>query len=81
MSNKSKITLGIIGAVAAGVVIGLLVAPAKGSEMRKRLKDTAGDWADRLASKSEEAMDTMKDGMKRAKDAAKERMGRVKEAV
>ncbi len=81
MSNKSKITLGIIGAVAAGVVIGLLVAPAKGSEMRKRLKDTAGDWADRLSSKGEEALDTMKDGMKRAKDAARERMGRAKEAV
>ena len=81
MSNKNKIALGIIGAVAAGVIIGLMVAPEKGSDMRKRLKRTTGSWADSLSDMSGEAMDSVKDSMKRVKDAAREKMGRVKEAV
>lgn len=40
--------MGILGAAAAGVVIGLLVAPEKGADMRKRISKTAGDWADSM---------------------------------
>ena len=38
MTTTSKIALGILGAAAAGVVIGLLLAPEKGSEMRQKIK-------------------------------------------
>jgi len=48
--STSKLALGICGALAAGVVIGLLMAPEKGSEMRKRLKKTAGEWVDHLGN-------------------------------
>jgi gas vesicle protein len=48
MNTKSKIVVGILGAAAAGVVIGLLVAPEKGSDVRKKLRKTAGGWADSL---------------------------------
>lgn len=48
--STSKLALGICGALAAGVVIGLLLAPEKGSEMRKRLKKTAGEWVDHLGN-------------------------------
>lgn len=48
MTTKSKIILGIMGAAAAGVVVGLLLAPEKGTEMRQTIKRTAGDWADHL---------------------------------
>lgn len=48
MSNKTKIILGLAGAAAAGVIVGLLLAPEKGSETRKVIKDTATDWADHL---------------------------------
>jgi len=48
MSTKSKLIIGILGAAAAGVVIGLLVAPEKGADMRKKIRKTAGDWADSL---------------------------------
>jgi gas vesicle protein len=50
MNSTSKILLGIIGAAAAGVVIGLLVAPEKGSEMRDRIKKTTDGWADQLSN-------------------------------
>jgi gas vesicle protein len=49
MSSTSKIVLGILGAAAAGVVIGLLVAPEKGTEMRARIKKTTDGWADSLS--------------------------------
>ena len=48
--STSKLALGICGALAAGVVIGLLLAPEKGSDMRKRLKKTAGEWVDHLGN-------------------------------
>ncbi len=48
MTTKSKVILGLLGAAAAGVVIGLMIAPEKGTDLRKKVKDTAGDWADHL---------------------------------
>lgn len=46
MTTQSKIALGILGAIATGVAIGMLVAPEKGSEIRKKIKKTTGSWAD-----------------------------------
>jgi gas vesicle protein len=43
-----KVTLGIIAGIAVGVGIGLLIAPEKGSETRKKLADSAGDWIEKL---------------------------------
>lgn len=48
MSTKSKIILGLVGAAAAGVVVGILLAPEKGSDIRRGIGRTAGDWADHL---------------------------------
>jgi gas vesicle protein len=48
MTTKSKVILGLVGAAAAGVLVGLLLAPEKGTDMRKRIGSTAGDWADHL---------------------------------
>lgn len=48
MNNKTKLILGLVGAAAAGVIVGLMLAPEKGTDMRKRISRTAGDWADHL---------------------------------
>ena len=48
MTTKTKVILGIFGAPAAGTAIGMLLAPEKGTEIRGRIKRTAGDWADHL---------------------------------
>lgn len=75
MTTKSKVLLGILGAAAAGVVIGLLVAPEKGSDMRKKIRKTAGDWADNLShlwangkEAAEEAISEAKSKVNKAKE-------------
>jgi gas vesicle protein len=82
MSTKTKVVLGILGAAAAGVVIGLLIAPEKGSDMRKRVKKTAGDWADQLTSlfnNGRAEYDELKEKAKNMKASAEDRVSRMKE--
>lgn len=39
-------TFGVIGVLATGMAIGLLVAPQKGKKLRKKLKRKTGRWMD-----------------------------------
>ena len=48
MTPTTKVILGLVGAAAAGVIVGLLIAPEKGADMRRKVGDTASDWAGRL---------------------------------
>jgi gas vesicle protein len=72
MTSTSKIVLGILGAVAAGVAIGVLIAPEKGSEMRKRLKKSTGEWADTLSHLFDRAKDGVDDLKQHVKRTSKE---------
>jgi gas vesicle protein len=73
MSNKSKVILGLVGAAAAGVLVGLLLAPEKGTDLRKKVGKTAGDWASHLtdlfANAKGEINDLKNKGTKAATDA------------
>lgn len=48
MSNPNKIILGLLGAAAAGIAVGILLSPDKGGEIRKKIADKAGDIASRV---------------------------------
>jgi gas vesicle protein len=76
MTTSSKVILGILGAAAAGVVIGLLVAPEKGADMRKRIRKTAGDWAENVSHLWEHEKEELAD----AKDKVKDKANKVKES-
>jgi gas vesicle protein len=87
MNTTSKVILGILGAAAAGVVIGLLVAPEKGKDTRKRLKKTAEEWADSMShlwARGKEASDNIAKDMKEkagyAKNVAEEKVNKAKES-
>ncbi len=74
MSTKSKVILGLVGAAAAGVVVGLLLAPEKGTDMRQKITRTAGDWGSQLTdlftNAKEELANLKNKGSKVANDAA-----------
>ncbi len=74
MTKNSKIALGVVGALAAGVVIGLLVAPEKGKDLRNRLKKNAGKWGDQLSN-------LLSNQGNEGKQNLNEKMSKVKEAV
>lgn len=87
MTTKSKVILGIVGAAAAGVIIGMLIAPEKGKDTRKKIKKTAGEWAENLShlwAKGKKAADDFaeeaKDKMKQAKSTAEEKANKVRES-
>ncbi len=78
MSNNSKIFLGIITAAAVGAVIGLLMAPDKGSDTRKRVTKSLGDLADEIVK----AASTGKEQFNNALDNASTKVkGTVNDAV
>lgn len=84
MNNTTKIALGILGAAAAGVVIGLLLAPDKGSETRKKVKETAGGWVDSLShlfQNGKHEAEAVKEKVKESKATAEEKVNRIKESL
>ncbi len=88
MENSSKIILGLLGAAAAGIAIGMLMAPEKGADLRKRIGDTAGDLASRvgdLVSQGKEKFDEIAGTVTKQADGlindAVKRGERVKETV
>lgn len=79
---SNRFFLGIVTAVAAGVVIGLLFAPEDGNKMRKKIKKRTNSLAseliealekskasaERLKSEGEEYKDEILDTAQEAKD-------------
>ena len=48
MNSTSKTILAVMGAAAVGAIIGMLVAPEKGSDLRRKITDATGDWTNQL---------------------------------
>lgn len=86
--NTGKVILAIIGAAAAGAVIGMLVAPEKGSELRKRISDATGDWTTQLSqllATGKEQLESLKQSASNEADnltgEAEDRFNKVREKV
>lgn len=70
MHHNQKTALGILAGAAIGAAVGVLLAPAKGEDTRKKIKDNAND----LKSKAE-------DELNKITSTAKEKYSEISEKV
>lgn len=61
MNNSSKILLGFIAGAAIGGALGILLAPDKGSETRKRIVEKGNDLGDSISSFGDTVKDKFND--------------------
>ena len=82
MTTGTKVLLGMLGAATIGVVVGFLVAPEKGSETRKRIARTTGDWADQVShyfKNGRREYENLKGKARSMKSAAEQKISNLKE--
>lgn len=78
-----------MGAAAVGAIIGMLVAPEKGSDLRRKITDATGDWTTQLndlLAQGREQLNNLKNkaGAEASKYTSKEteeRFNNIKERV
>ena len=84
MNTQSKIVLGILGACAAGVAIGLVTAPCSGKDTRAKISRTTGSWVNSLGelmTKGKERLHSATDKLRHAKSEAAVKVNRAKQTV
>jgi gas vesicle protein len=69
--SASKVLLGVVVGLAAGAVIGVLLAPDSGSNTRQKLSQKGQDYADELKSKFNEFLDGFMEHVESVKDDAR----------
>jgi gas vesicle protein len=62
----------VVTALLAGIAIGILIAPRKGSETRKKIVDDASNLRDDLSDLINGAAEKIKSGIAAAEDQAKD---------
>lgn len=72
MSNKTKLVLGLVGAAAVGVAIGILLAPETGANTRQKISETAGGWGNSLSDLFDNAKEGVSNLRRRGNDLAKQ---------
>lgn len=77
MSDNTKVLGALILGAAAGATLGLLFAPDKGSEIRKKIKGNVDDIIDQLTEKINEGKEALTDLKDKAMSKAEEMKGKA----
>ena len=78
--SKSKVLAGLLVGAAAGAVLGLLLAPEKGSDMRKKIAKKKNQFGEDIKNKFGEVKETIKGKYDNIRSAANELMEKEREA-
>jgi gas vesicle protein len=68
MNSSGKVLLGVLAGVATGAVLGILFAPDKGSETRKKIAQKGDDYVDGLKGKFDELVSNISGKYNHAKE-------------
>jgi gas vesicle protein len=66
--SAGKVLLGVLAGVAAGALVGILFAPAKGSRTRRRILKQGENYAEGLKDKFNEYVDNVSEKFDQVKD-------------
>ncbi len=78
--SKSKVLAGLLVGAAAGAVLGLLLAPEKGSDTRKKISDKKNKFGEDLKTKFGEVKETIKGKYDNIRSDANELLEKEREA-
>ncbi len=79
--NKSNVLIGVLAGAAAGALLGILFAPDKGSETRKKLATKANDSTDELKEKLEDIITQFTQKFKAANTEATDMYAKGKQTM
>jgi gas vesicle protein len=79
--SLGKVMLGFVATVAAGAVLGVLFAPAKGSVTRKIIARQGTDYSDDVKEKFNSYIDTISEEYDSIKDGVMDLVDKRKEKV
>ena len=77
--SAGKVLIAVVAGVAAGTILGMLVAPSKGSAARKKLARTGSEYAEEAKDRFSEYIDAVTEEYENVKEGAKDLVGRGKE--
>lgn len=68
--SSGKVLLGVLAGVAAGALMGILFAPDKGAETRRKIVEKGEDYVDGLQKKFNDLLDDLTEKMDATKAKA-----------
>lgn len=72
MNSTGKVLFGVLAGAAAGVALGVLFAPERGSTTRRKITETSNDYTDELKDKFDEFLGSLNEKFEAVKANAKD---------
>ncbi|MES2590706.1 MAG: YtxH domain-containing protein [Bacteroidota bacterium] len=72
MDSTGKVVLGVLAGAAVGALVGVLFAPDKGTETRKKIAESSTDLMDEWKEKFDDLIAGLNEKVQPVKDNAKE---------